>query len=54
MGCKCAACEIMKAANNAAEPSVCIWFMDHIIRGDKKIEECAEYIPIEIKEKNNG
>lgn len=51
---KCDTCEIMREANNATEPRVCIWLMDHVICGDKKIEECKEYIPIETKEKDNA
>ena len=43
---KCLNCKINEEIENSDCPSVCAWYMDNVVLGDKTITECTEYRPI--------
>lgn len=49
---RCETCAVMATVreNNARQhdiPACCPWLMDNIICGDKTIDDCTEYRPVE-------
>ena len=44
---KCDTCKIQTEASLSEAPACCIWFMDNVICGEKSIDECDCYKPIE-------
>lgn len=43
---KCENCKIMEECRNNPTPACCIWYMNNVVCGDKKIEDCTDYQPI--------
>lgn len=41
---KCDTCEIMKLVLKAREPAVCAWYIDNVVVGNKKVEDCTMYV----------
>lgn len=40
---KCDTCMVQKRVNESEEPACCVWFMENVVCGNKKIEDCTEY-----------
>ena len=39
---KCKTCEIYKKAQSQSF-ACCIWYMDNVVLGNKKVEDCTDY-----------
>ena len=40
---KCKTCEIYKMAQSQSSLACCIWYMDNVVLGNKKVEDCTDY-----------
>ena len=40
---KCDNCAIMQEMNECAEPCACIWYIDNVVFGDKRVEDCTAF-----------
>ena len=55
---KCDTCAVMASVreNNAKQhvhPACCRWLMDNVICGDKTVDDCTEYEPVEKEAAND-
>ena len=44
---KCDTCKIQMDINNSDVPACCKWLMDNVVIGNKSIDDCTEYEPVE-------
>lgn len=40
---KCNNCAIMAKMNECDEACVCVWYMDNVVCGNKRIEDCTAF-----------
>lgn len=44
---RCDLCKVHESAQNSKEPSCCKWYMDNVVIGDKTIDSCTDFEPID-------
>ena len=48
---KCDNCAIMQEMNECTEPCACIWYIDNVVFGDKRVEDCTAFKEKESEDK---
>lgn len=44
---RCKECAILQEMNECDDPCACAWYLDNVLFGDKRVEDCTAF-----KEKN--
>lgn len=47
---KCDICKVMRDAESSNEPACCAWYLENVIIGNKKVDDC----PVYMEEKHNA
>lgn len=44
---KCKTCKVHEEVCKSEVPACCKWFLDNVAIGDKSVEDCTDYEPVE-------